>query len=88
MSGVSVSVLGQGTVHVSVGTGGAGSASYLHAQPTPAAVWTIAHNLGFNPTVQARTVGGLVFDAEVIHLSLNVCELRMIVPYAGTARLN
>ena len=61
--------------------------SYTHTQAQAAAVWTIAHNLGYHPTVQARTVGGLVFEAEEIHLSTNVLQLRLSVPFAGTARL-
>jgi hypothetical protein len=35
------------------------SGGYTHTQAVASAVWTINHNLGFSPNVQARTVGGL-----------------------------
>lgn len=61
--------------------------SYTHTQLQASNLWTIAHNLGYFPTVRVCTLGGLVFEAEEIHLSTNVLQLRLAVPFAGTARL-
>ena len=61
--------------------------TYTHVQTEASAVWTIVHNLGYPPTVQARTTGGLVFEVEELHLSPDVVQLRLAVPFAGSARL-
>lgn len=34
-----------------IGSGGGGGA-YIHSQPTPAATWTIVHNLGYKPDLR------------------------------------
>ena len=63
------------------------AAGYRHTQSQAAARWTIAHNLGYAPTVQAVSVGGVQMLASVTHLSDTVCLLDFNTPVAGTARL-
>ena len=67
------------------GTGGAG---YVHTQATPAATWTINHNLGFRPSVELIDAGGAEFDAEIVHTSLNQTVVYLDEATAGIARLN
>jgi hypothetical protein len=54
----------------------------------PLAVWTIAHNFGFRPSVGVVSVGGLSVSTEIFHLSNNVLEVRFNQPFAGTAHLS
>lgn len=63
------------------------SAGYTHNQGTPAATWTIAHNLGFYPSVSLYSAGGVTMFGTVVNLSLNVLQVSFEVPVAGTARL-
>lgn len=39
---------------------------YDHAQPVASVLWTVNHNLGFLPQVQALTVGGVVMLCESV----------------------
>lgn len=50
-----------------------------------AAVWTMAHNLGRNPSVQLLTPGGLTMIGEVLHLSANVVQASFDAPQTGSA---
>jgi hypothetical protein len=59
-----------------------------YIQSTVSGVWTIVHNLGFKPNVQAFTVGGVKVNAYIVHLSLNVAEIRLSPSMAGYARLS
>lgn len=61
---------------------------YDHTQPTPAAQWTIAHNLGYRPSVATYSTGGIEITGSVTHLSTDVLQLDFNTPVAGTARLN
>lgn len=67
------------------GTGGAG---YVHTQASPAATWTINHNLGFRPSVELIDAGGAEFDGEIVHTSLNQTVVYLDEATAGLARLN
>lgn len=64
-----------------------GAPAYVHTQSSPSNVWTINHNLGYRPTVELLTVGGVEFDAEVVHASGNQTLVYLTTPTAGTARL-
>lgn len=61
--------------------------AYVHTQSTPSTEWIINHNLGFRPAVELLTVGGMEFDAEVVHITANQTRVRNTIPMAGTARL-
>jgi len=69
------------------GLSGNAAASYTHTQITPATTWTVAHNLGFRPTIQARSISGALIDVDAVHLSENVLELHLTVPAAGSVHL-
>ena len=62
-------------------------ASFDWTQSQSATVWTIAHNLGFRPSVQTFTVGGLEMLGSVQHQSVNIVRVEFSIPVAGFARL-
>ena len=74
-------------VQGATGPAGPASAFYEHTQASSSASWTIAHNLGFRPTVTVLTTGGLEVLADVQHLSVNTLTVTLLAPMAGTARL-
>lgn len=60
---------------------------YVHTQSTPAATWTINHNLGYRPLITLLTSGGVEYEAEVVHTSTNQVLVYHTSAKAGTARL-
>ena len=60
---------------------------YLHQQPAPATNWTIPHNLAYRPSVELRTVGGVLMDGQVTHVSDNLITVAFAYALAGSARL-
>lgn len=56
-------------------------------QLTPATTWTINHNLGRRPVTELFSVGGVEFDAQVTHTSINQCIVSLTSALAGSARL-
>ncbi len=56
-------------------------------QATPAATWTINHNLGYRPAVELINAGGQEIDAEITHTSANQVVVGLSPPSAGRARL-
>jgi len=71
--------------------GPAGSAgSYLHTQDQPATVWTIQHNLGYDPAGVAVFSDGYQCDGFVTQYLQAGASLRLSfdIPLAGTARLS
>lgn len=54
---------------------------------SPASVWTIAHNLGRNPSVQLLTPGGVEMQGQIVHLSTNVAQALFDGAYAGFATI-
>ncbi len=69
------------------GPPGASGAGYVHTQVDPLPTWTIAHNLGFRPSVQVADLTGSVVDGEIVHLSANEVRCLFAIAIAGTARL-
>lgn len=69
------------------GIGGTGhqSARYEHTQSVAASTWTVNHNLGYLPLVQALSVGGMALLAEVLHTSANQALILFDLPTAGLA---
>ena len=67
---------------------GQAGASYVHNQPSAAATWTIAHNLGFKPSVELLNAGSQEIEGDVVHTSQNVTVVNFTTPIAGFARLN
>ncbi|WP_279480222.1 hypothetical protein [Aureimonas sp. SK2] len=69
------------------GATGDGVTFYDHVQATPTTVWTIAHNLGFRPSVTILSTGGAEMRADVRHLSDDVLTVVFLLPTAGSAHL-
>jgi hypothetical protein len=69
------------------GPQGPPGAAFEFTQSVAAAVWTVAHSLGFKPSVSVVSTGGIAVSAEVAHLSDNALEIRFNVPFSGTAHL-
>jgi hypothetical protein len=63
-----------------------GLVAYLHTQGSSSATWTINHNLGYNPSIQLRTTGGVVFEGQITHTSINQAVVSLASAVAGTAR--
>ena len=62
--------------------------AYVHDQPTPSDTWTINHNRGFKPLVEAFSAGNILMPlVEVLHTSVNQTIIYFNVPTAGFARL-
>lgn len=67
---------------------GPSASAYTHTQSTPSDTWIINHNLGYKPSVELITVGGVEFDASVTHTSVDQTIINIAMPMAGSARLN
>jgi hypothetical protein len=50
---------------------------------TALATWVVNHNLGRVPAVTLVTLGGLEFDADVQHVSVNQCIVYLSTPSTG-----
>ena len=70
------------------GPKGDATAFYVHTQTAPSTTWTMAHNLGFKPSVELLDTGSQEIEGDVVHLSQNVCIASFTIPIAGFARLN
>lgn len=56
---------------------------------TAATVWVVNHNLGRYPAaVAVRTVGGIVCDVEIKHVSANQLHVNFDVPTAGVVEVS
>ena len=63
------------------------SLAYVHTQSVASTTWTVAHNLGFRPSVELINAAGQEIDGEVTHINDNVCIATFNLPVAGLARL-
>jgi hypothetical protein len=61
---------------------------FVFTQAVAAATWIVNHNLGFKPNVSLFTVGGLEFEAEVVHVSVNQFQVNLTSAAAGSATAN
>jgi len=61
---------------------------YSHNQASPALTWTINHNLNNHPSIVLLTIGGIEFNGQIIHTSLNQAIVYLVVATAGTAQCN
>lgn len=62
--------------------------TYTFNQGTPAATWTIAHNLGQYPSVTVVDSGGTVVGGDVEYIDLNNLVVSFNLPFGGKAYLN
>ena len=76
-------------VEIFGGGGGPGpAASYTHAQSTPAAVWTITHNLPFRPNVTVTDSAGEQVEGEIDYTSGSTVTVTFSAAFAGSAYLS
>lgn len=61
--------------------------AFVFTQSTPAAIWTINHNLGFIPSVELFNSGSQEIDGDVVHTSANQTVVNFTGAVAGFARL-
>ena len=82
-------MLSQGPLLRVAGSAGGGGSGGLppHLEPTPKTVWSIAHNLGYRPSVTVTDLAGAVVLAEVRHLSVDVLQIAFVTAQAGRAYL-
>lgn len=67
------------------GAGGA-AVSFTHTQSVAAVEWVVNHNLGAYPLSEVRSNGGVVVDAEVLHVSTNQFKVFFETAYSGFVR--
>lgn len=68
--------------------GGGAGATYTHTQGNPAAVWTIAHNLGRHPSITVvDNLGGQLYP-DVRYLDADIAQITHSVPLTGRAFCN
>lgn len=67
---------------------GSGSGSYTFSQAIPSATWTIAHNLGFRPSVQVQNSAHENVIGEIEHVDINNIILRFSGAFSGVAYLS
>lgn len=66
----------------------AGGASYQHTQATPAAIWTVAHNLGRRPSVSVTDHLGNLVLPDVAYVDDDIVQVTHGVPLTGYAYCN
>lgn len=87
-SGLVSSISSAVDVRGSPGLPGEGSAFYKHSQTTPSAMWTIVHNLNFEPQTQVFSLGGVRIEAFIQNLSLTTTQIIFSSPFSGYAILS
>lgn len=67
--------------------GGLPAPAFVFNQPTPAAQWTVNHNLNVNfPVVTVVDLAGQEVQADVLYLSVNQLRINFTSAAAGYAR--
>jgi hypothetical protein len=62
--------------------------AYIHEQTEELAIWSIQHNLGYQPLVQVVLSDGFqIIPSEIEHISENLVEVRFTDVQTGKARL-
>ncbi|WP_313237681.1 hypothetical protein [Delftia acidovorans] len=83
-----VAVAEQGPPGIQGPPGGGAGATYTHTQGNPAAVWTIAHNLGRHPSITVvDNLGGQLYP-DVRYLDADIAQITHSVPLTGRAFCN
>ena len=67
------------------GGGGPGADYFEHTQGSASALWTVNHNLGREPSVSVKTVGGVEIVPSVTHQSVNQTQIAFSAATAGRA---
>lgn len=64
------------------------SEHYRHLQSVPSTVWTVTHNLGFKPNVDAEDSAGDQIFGDVHHIDNNSLTITYTVATGGAANLS
>jgi len=64
---------------------GVGSGVYTHNQSAAASSWTVAHHLGYYPSISYIDAGGHAWIADVIHVDTDTAVLVFPSPVTGEA---
>lgn len=68
--------------------GGGAGATYTHNQTSPAAVWTVAHNLSRYPSITVvDNLGGQLYP-DVRYMDVDIVQITHSVPLTGRAYCN
>lgn len=67
------------------GTFNAGDVAYVHNQAVASNVWTINHNLGFNPTAVVLDSAGTQCEGTFSYPSINQMIITFTGAFTGTA---
>jgi hypothetical protein len=70
------------------GPEGSAGEGFNYTQSSAANVWTISHNLGTTPSVQAFNAGGVEILGAVQHMSPDVLTVTFVTPQSGYARIS
>lgn len=62
-----------------------GDVAYTHVQSVSSAVWTIDHNLGFNPTAVVLDSAGTQCEGSFSYPTVNRLIITFTAPFTGTA---
>lgn len=67
--------------------GAPGGSRYTHTQTTPASVWMVNHNLGYEPLFCTVIVGDedITWAVDITHTGLNTLTVGFSQPVAGKA---
>lgn len=57
------------------GSPGSSPQAYVHDQGPASALWTVVHNLGYNPNVTIIDSGGTEVRARVLYVDLNTLQI-------------
>ena len=68
--------------------GPSGASGYVHTQSTPAATWTIIHNLGRIPLSCEVSIGDEVVYTDTSYPDTTTAVLTFASPQSGVARLS
>jgi len=70
------------------GPPGTGAVSYTHVQSTPAAVWVISHNLGYQPNVTVIDSSNEQVEGDVIYGPIGTISVIFSGAFSGSAHLS
>jgi hypothetical protein len=69
-------------------SGGGGGGAFHWQQSTASALWTVTHNLGFFPDVQAFDTDDRQVEGDVSHISDDQLTIAFTAAIAGDAYCN
>jgi len=86
--GVTVAASGPQGIQGPEGPPGTASGAYTFTQIAPASVWSISHNLGYNPAVTAVDSAGNVVEGTLIYQTTDTLEITFGIAISGSAYMS